>query len=50
MNKNVEYEPTPIYDRKLLRSMLRASAIRRNGYHNVNGTMSAAFKKLRGDK
>lgn len=48
MNKNVPYEPTPVYSRRILRNMLRESAIRTNGYHKVNPTMSKAFKKLKG--
>ena len=48
--KNGEYSPAPVYDRKLIRSILKHQIVKKNGQHNVNGYMSAAFKELKGGK
>lgn len=40
------YEPTPIYNRKFIRNILRKMSIQKNGYHNVSKYMSNAFKRF----
>lgn len=40
------YNPTPIYNRKMLRNIIRERAIALKGYHRVNDYMSAAFKEI----
>lgn len=45
MNDN--YKPIPIYNRKMLRNIIRERAIKMNGYHNVSAYMREAFKKIR---
>ena len=44
---NKEYNPTPVYNRKFMRGVIRAQVIRNNGYHNVSATMSHMFKRMR---
>lgn len=46
MNKK-EYSPTPIYNRKALREIIRNRAINVKGYHNVSAYTSKAFKEIR---
>lgn len=41
------YRPEPIYNRKMLRNIIRERAIEINGYHNVNRYVKEAFKKIR---
>lgn len=47
MNKKIEYEPVPIYNRKLLRGIMKARTIKNNGYHNVSGVMHTMFEKIK---
>ena len=46
-NKGKVYEPKPVYNRKLLRAAIRASCIRKYGFHGVSRNMSGNFKQLR---
>ena len=49
INKNNgEYSPTPVYNRRLMRNIIRNQVIKQNGYHKVNGYMSEVFKELKG--
>lgn len=41
------YRPEPIYNRKMLRNIIRERAIEINGYHNVNRYVKEAFKEVR---
>lgn len=41
------YNPTPVYNRKYARGVIRAQVIKRNGYHNVSANMSQTFKEMR---
>lgn len=42
-----EYKPNAHYNRKLLRSMIKAEIVNRNGFHKVNRLMSKNFKRIR---
>lgn len=33
---NKQYNPTKVYNRRIVRSILRATNIRRNGFHRVS--------------
>lgn len=44
-NKGLEYNPTPVYDRKLIRSVMRSKIEKRNGFHNVNKKLHDGFRK-----
>ena len=44
---NSDYRPTPVYDRKMLRGMIRTRTIQLKGYHNVSALMSESFKIIR---
>ena len=47
MTKNrTDYNPTPVYNRKWARTVIRNQIIRRNGYHNVSEVMSDIFRKM----
>lgn len=41
------YAPTPVYNRKYARNVIRSQIIRSNGYHNVSEIMSRTFKEMR---
>lgn len=41
------YSPTPVYNRKLLRSVIRASIQKRVGQHKVSETMAEYFRRTR---
>lgn len=41
------YNPTPVYNRKLLRSVIRAKCIEKFGFHNVSRNMAINFEKIR---
>lgn len=48
MTKNQkDYNPTPVYNRKWARTVLRNQIINRYGYHRVNKIMSEAFRRIR---
>ena len=42
-----DYSPTPVYNRKYARAVIRAQIIKRYGYHNVSANMSQTFKEIR---
>lgn len=43
-----EYTPKPVYNRKLVRTMIRAGIIKKFGNHKVSKNMSLNFKEIRG--
>lgn len=45
---NKDYNPTPVYNRKYAREVIRAQIIKTYGYHDVSGLMSERFKSMRG--
>ncbi len=48
MTKNrSNYNPTPVYNRRYARGIIRAQIIKRNGYHNVSETMAETFRGMR---
>lgn len=49
-NKGKIYNPKPVYNRKLLRSILRAGCQRSFGFHNVSRNMASNFERIRKDK
>ena len=49
-NQGKVYNPVPHYNRKLLRSVIRAECIRRNGFHKVSRLMSVNFENIRKKK
>ena len=51
INKNKGgYNPTPIYNRKLLRNIIRERVVALHGYHNVSALVHRGFEDLRKDK
>ena len=47
MTKNrTNYNPTPVYNRRWARMVLRNQMIKRNGYHNVSELMSREFARM----
>lgn len=46
-NKGKVYKPVPVYNRKLMRSVIRHGVARRFGNHKVSGLMSINFKEMR---
>lgn len=53
MNKMVnekagkKYKPQPVYNRKMLRSIIRNNVSKKFGNHKVSAVMSANFKRIR---
>lgn len=41
------YKPQPVYNRKMLRSIIRNSVAKKFGNHKVSAVMSANFKRIR---
>ena len=41
------YSPRPVYNRKLVRSVIRADVQRKYGNHDVSHNMVVEFEKLR---
>lgn len=41
------YSPKPVYDRKLLRSVIRGAVTAKFGNHGVSRNMSANFERIR---
>lgn len=41
------YNPRPVYNRKLLRSVIRAGVTKQFGNHKVSGNMAANFERIR---
>lgn len=41
-----QYQPTQVWDRKLMRSVIRSQIIKKDGYHNVSAKMSYIFRQL----
>ena len=41
------YNPRPVYNRKLLRSVIRAKVAKQFGFHHVNKMMAVNFEKIR---
>ena len=46
VKKDKEYQPVQVWDRKLVRSVLRNQIIKKDGYHKVNYKMSNIFKEM----
>ena len=44
------YSPRPVYNRKLLRSVIRAGVRERFGQHHVSHNMASSFEKIRKDR
>lgn len=42
-----KYNPTPVYNRKMLRSVIRNEVSKKFGNHKVSEVMSANFKRIR---
>lgn len=49
-NKGKVYKPIPVYNRRLLREVIRNRYAARFGYSNVSANMSANFERLRKGK
>lgn len=47
-NQGKEYEPRPVYNRKMLRNVLRFWAKKTGGSSDVNKRMSEKFHEIRG--
>ena len=45
-NRN-NYNPTPVYNRRYARGIIRAQIIKNHGMHNVSAIMSDMFKRMR---
>lgn len=45
-NQGKKYEPTQVWDRKLMRSILRSQIIKKDRYHNVNKKLHYIWKQL----
>ena len=41
-----EYNPIPVWDRKLMRSVIRNQIIKKDGYHNVSVKLHYIWKQL----
>lgn len=41
------YSPKPVYNRKLLRSVIRAGVQKQFGQHHVSQNMAANFERIR---
>lgn len=41
------YSPKPVYNRKLLRSVIRAGVEKQFGQHNVSRNMAGNFERIR---
>ena len=49
-NKGKVYTINPVWDRKIMRNIIRSQIIKKDGYHNVNQKMSAVFKSMQEKK
>lgn len=45
-----KYKPKPVYNRKLLRSIIRNGVAEKFGNHKVSEVMSENFKRIRKDR
>ena len=46
-NQGKKYNPRPVYNRKLLRSVIRAGVQKQFGQHHVSRNMAANFERIR---
>ena len=46
-NQGKVYNPRPVYNRKLLRSVIRAGVQKQFGQHKVSRNMAANFERIR---
>lgn len=46
-NAGKKYNPTPVYNRRLARSIIRNGVAKKFGNHKVSKIMSANFKRIR---
>lgn len=44
------YNPRPVYNRKLLRSVIRAGVQKQFGQHHVSANMAGNFEKIRKER
>lgn len=42
-----DYNPIPVYNRKLLRNIIRERAIELNGYHHLSAMVRMGFEELK---
>jgi hypothetical protein len=49
-NKGKVYKPVPVYNRRLVREVIRNQCAAKWGHHKVSKQMSAQFELLRKDK
>lgn len=45
-NQGKSYNPVQVWDRKLMRSVIRAQIIKKDGRHNVSAKLNYIFKEL----
>lgn len=46
VKNNKDYNPTPVYDRKMVRAIMKKSIVKANGQHKVSRLMHLNFAKL----
>ena len=46
-NQGKVYKPVPVYDRKLVRDVIRNSFAKKYGFHKVNKNLSSNFHRIR---
>jgi len=46
-NQGKVYDPVPVYNRKMMRSVIRAKCEKKFGRHHVSGNMAGNFKTMR---
>lgn len=46
VKKDKEYKPVPVWDRKLMRSVIRSQIIKKDGYHNVSAKLHYIWEQL----
>lgn len=46
-NQGKKYEPTPVYNRKAMRNVIRAQAKKKLGSHGVSSMVHDVFHKIR---
>lgn len=48
VKNSADYNPTPVYNRKYARNVIRAQILKVHGQHNVSELMARRFKQMRG--
>ncbi len=49
-NKGKVYKPVPVYNRRLVREVMRNQCAAKFGHSNVSAQMAANFERLRKDR